>query len=79
MNTVLTLAAEHGEHVGVLTEYFEVITDPAHIGAELTFIFLETVVIGLILTPLIKRWVKRHDKKYHGVTHETDHSSCNIH
>lgn len=50
----------------IFTEYLHVISDPAHILAELTFILAESIVIGAILTPLIKRWVRRHDEKEHG-------------
>ena len=50
-------------------EYFSVLSDPAHVAAEATFIFIESVLIGSLLWPLAKRWVRRHDEKHHGKDH----------
>jgi hypothetical protein len=44
-------------------EYWHIITDPAHILAELT---IEGVVALMALIPF-RTWVKRHDKKHHSV------------
>lgn len=49
----------------LLSEYLDVVTDPAHVAAEFTFIMAEAVIGGLILRPFIKRWVKKHDREHH--------------
>lgn len=49
----------------MITEYLSILTDPAHVLAEATFIFIETVLIGLILRPLIQRAVRQHDRDWH--------------
>lgn len=46
-------------------EYLHLITDPAHLLLELTMIFAVDVVFALMLWPLIKRAVVRHDHKFH--------------
>lgn len=60
---------EHGhEGESVMDTYLELLTDPAHWAFEVTGEATSTVVVALVLTPLIKRWVKRHDR--------TEHSTC---
>jgi hypothetical protein len=47
----------------MIKEYLSIIRDPGHVLAELTFLVAE----ALILTPVIKRLIKFHDKKHHGL------------
>ncbi len=51
----------------MLHEYLHIVSDPAHILAELTYIALFDIVIGAMLWPLIKRAVRRHDRDEHGI------------
>lgn len=46
----------------IFEEFIHTVSDPAHILTEFTFIAIE----AMILTPIIKRWVKRHDRLKHG-------------
>lgn len=46
-------------------EYTHIVSDPAHLFAELTFILATDVVIGLGLWPLVKRAVRHHDERRH--------------
>lgn len=55
---------------GELREYRELVTDPAHLGLELTLIIIIDVLIGMIAWPFIKKAVRRHDRKVHGTTEE---------
>jgi hypothetical protein len=50
----------------VFSEYVQVVTDPAHMLAELTFVLTE----ALILAPLVAFWVHRHDRRHHAHTDE---------
>lgn len=45
----------------VFDEYIHVVSDPAHMLAELTFGLTE----ALILAPLVAFWVRRHDRQHH--------------
>lgn len=47
----------------MIQEYLHTVSDPAHILTELTFIAIE----GMILTPIITRLVRRHDRRKHRV------------
>jgi predicted Na+-dependent transporter len=58
-----THAHEAGE--SLWTQYVELVTDPAHILLELTLIVVVDLIIGALLWPLFKKWVKRHDKEHH--------------
>lgn len=50
----------------VLAESFvDLLQDPHHWGFEIVAAIAEFVVVGLIATPLIKRWVRNHDKVHH--------------
>lgn len=57
----------------VFDEYIEVVTDPAHMLAELTFAIAE----ALILAPMVAFWVKRHDRVHHGEVHRDGTSPPN--
>lgn len=41
--------------------YWSVVSNPAHIGAELTW----SVILDLILLPFVKLAIRRHDRKRH--------------
>lgn len=43
-------------------EFFSIISDPAHLGAELTFVLAEIAVAR----PIFRAWLKRHDARHHG-------------
>ncbi|MCP4957973.1 MAG: hypothetical protein GY925_01755 [Actinomycetia bacterium] len=43
----------------VFGEYLDVVTDPAHMLAELTFVLVE----ALILAPIVGFWVERHARQ----------------
>lgn len=44
-----------------------ILTDPSHLLAELVFVLIVDVLIGMVLWPLAKRWVKRHDEQEHTI------------
>lgn len=44
-----------------MSEYLSVITDPAHLAAELTFVLVELA----IARPIFKAWLCRHDRRHH--------------
>lgn len=67
----------HGDehiHAGesVWEDAFSIATDPPHLVAEVGLEIASYVVFGLILTPFIKRWVRRHDRKHHDHICERD-------
>ena len=50
----------------ILAESFiDLIKDPHHWGFEILAAVAEFVLVGLLLTPLVKRWIRNHDKKVH--------------
>lgn len=51
-----------------MDEYLHLMTDPAHMAVEATFIVLVDVVFGLLLWPLAKRLIRRHDNSVHDTT-----------
>jgi len=53
----------------VLTEYYELITDPAHLLLEATLIVVVDGIIGALLFPFAKRWLRKHDSDVHGQDH----------
>lgn len=61
------------EHEGesFFTRYLELLSDPAHWAFEITLMLLiDGLLLALIARPLMKRWVKRHDREVHGHGHE---------
>lgn len=57
----------------VWSEYVHLMSDPAHVAVEVTFILLVDVILLGLLWPLIKRWVRRHDESHHeGHTSEAE-------
>lgn len=56
-----------------MSEYLEIMSDPAHMAAEFTFTLIFDVLIVGIIWPLICRAIKREHLKIdreHGVKHE---------
>lgn len=48
----------------ILVEYVHILSDPAHVLVEFTFVLIDYLVIQGVL----KRWAKRRDRKHgHGV------------
>lgn len=47
----------------MIHEYLSVLTDPAHLAAELTFVLVEVA----LFRPLFKLWLRKHDREVHGV------------
>lgn len=46
--------------------YMELMTDRAHLLFEITLTVIQDVIIGMVLWPLAKRAVRRHDRDVHG-------------
>lgn len=61
------MLAEVSEHAGFWSEYFSLLSDPAHLAFEGTLILVIDVLIGIIVWPRLKAWHKKHDKEVHGV------------
>lgn len=64
--------AQHAaEHAGFWAEYYELITSPAHIANEVTVtLIIDGILIGLIVKPLKRYWIRRHDAQFHEGEHE---------
>jgi len=77
---LLIAEAEHESAGGVLAEYVSILTDPAHVLVELTFlVVVDGVLVGL-LWPLIRRFIdaklrRQHEQfdREHGIHHHGDH------
>ena len=75
---VLVAAEEHGG--GFLPEYWSILTDPAHMAVEFTFlVVVDGILVGL-LWPLLRRFVdvklrNQHEEfdREHGIRHHGDH------
>lgn len=72
--TVHNYSTEHDSGAvtlqGEWAEYKHLVTDPAHLGLELTLIIIIDVLIGMLAWPLIKKAVRRHDTRVHGTPEE---------
>jgi len=79
-SALLVAEAEHDHAGGFLAEYVSILTDPAHVAVELTFlVIIDGILVGL-LWPLIQRFVdaklhKQHEEfdREHGIHHHGDH------
>lgn len=49
-----------------MSEFLHILTDPAHLAAEVTLMFLVDFVFLGLMWPFATRWVKRHDRIHHG-------------
>lgn len=45
-----------------MSEVLHIVTDPAHVAAELLFITVELA----IARPIFRVWLRHHDRKVHG-------------
>jgi len=81
LTTALVIAeAGHEQAGGFFAEYVSILTDPAHVAVELTFlVVIDGLLVGL-LWPLIQRFVdaklrKQHEEfdRDHGIHHHGDH------
>ena len=63
MLAILAEAAHEVHAEGIWDQYLSVIREPGHLLAEATYVVGEL----LILRIPFKIWLKRHDKKAHGV------------
>ncbi len=75
-------AEEHGhEHAGgFFAEYWEILSNPAHMAVEITLMFLIDVFLLGLLWPLVRRFIdaklhKQHVEfdREHGIHHHGDH------
>lgn len=46
--------------------YWTIVSNPAHIGAEITWDIILDVVGAIIFWPLIRLGIRRHDRLKHG-------------
>jgi hypothetical protein len=82
LTTALIAEAEHAHDGagGIWAEYVSLMTDPAHVAVEFTFlVVVDGILVGL-LWPLIKAFVdvklrKQHEQfdREHGIHHHGDH------
>lgn len=55
--------ADHGD--GFVQGFMSLVTDPAHWAFEITGEVTSTLVVALVLAPVAKRLIARHDRKQH--------------
>jgi hypothetical protein len=78
---LLVAEAEHGHSGGgFLAEYWEILTNPAHMAVEITLMFLIDVILLGLLWPLVRRFIdarlhRQHEQfdREHGIHHHGDH------
>lgn len=70
----------HEEGGGFFTEYFDLLTSPAHIAFELTLMIIIDVILLGLLVPAVRRYVNYRLQKQHaeldaehGIQHHDDH------
>ena len=49
----------------MLDEYLHIVSDPAHMAAEITFMLLVDVLLLGLVWPFIKRAIRKHDRENH--------------
>lgn len=52
--------------------YIELLKDPAHWAFEITLIVIFDVLLGMVLWPFAKKWLKNHDARKHAHQHCED-------
>lgn len=50
----------------ILDHYREIMTDPAHLMAEVSLMLIVDVLFMGVMWPFIRRMVRRHDREIHG-------------
>ncbi len=81
LSAVLLIAEdEHGHADGFLAEYWEILSNPAHMAVEITLMFLIDVILLGLLWPLVRRFIdaklrRQHEEfdREHGIHHHGDH------
>lgn len=77
---ILLAVEEHQAEGGFLAEYWSILTDPAHIAVEFTFLVVFDIILAGLLWPLAKRFLdamlrgqhEQYDRE-HGIHHHGDH------
>lgn len=72
----MQLAAEANEHPSVWEAYLEVMSDPGHLLAEMTFVLILDVLLLGVVVPFLHRALKRRLERLHqelDVEHNVDH------
>jgi len=79
-SALLIAEAEHGHTDGFLAEYWEILSNPAHMAVEITLMFLIDVILLGLLWPLVRRFIdaklrRQHEEfdREHGIHHHGDH------
>jgi len=77
-NGLIIVPADTHDHDGesLWESTVEVVTDPPHIASEVVMESASYLIFGLMVTPLIRWWVKRHDREHHGHDCDTDHADA---
>jgi hypothetical protein len=77
---LLITEAEHAHADGFLSEYWEILSNPAHMAVEITLMFLIDVLLLGLLWPLVRRFIdaklrRQHEEfdREHGIHHHGDH------
>lgn len=81
LTTLLIAAEEHHAHGGgFVAEYWEILSNPAHLAVEITLMFLIDVLLLGLLWPLVRRFIdarlhRQHEEfdREHGIEHHGDH------
>lgn len=77
---LLIAEEEHGHADGFLAEYWEILSNPAHMAVEITLMFLIDVILLGLLWPLVRAFIdaklrRQHEEfdREHGIHHHGDH------
>jgi len=72
--------SEHDHAGGFLDQYWEILSNPAHMAVEITLMFLIDVILLGLLWPLVRRFIdaklhRQHElfDREHGIHHHGDH------
>jgi hypothetical protein len=72
--------AEHDDAGGFLADYWEILSNPAHMAVEITLMFLIDIILLGLLWPLVRRFIdaklhRQHEEfdREHGIHHHGDH------
>ena len=76
----LAAAESHEPGHGFLEEYWEILSNPAHMAVEITLMFIIDVILLGLLWPLVRRFIDfklhaqhRQFDREHGIHHHGDH------
>lgn len=48
-----------------MSEYLDILKDPAHVAAEATFVAFEVALLTPVLRWANRRWHRKHDRREH--------------